>query len=103
MRKFLIVDSENCTACKICELVCSFTRNGEYDPKRSYIKILRNTEMAVHIPVLQVDAPCDGCEKCAQACPMHALKFVEPEAAALVRKNNKIGSFPVPLIGAHKQ
>lgn len=95
---FLIVEPEKCTACRICELVCSFGRDGEYNPNRSFIRVLRNTEMNVHIPVLQINAPCDECGKCVESCPTKALQFVKPEEAALIRKNNSIGLFPAPLI-----
>ncbi|MFQ6111969.1 MAG: 4Fe-4S binding protein, partial [Nitrospinota bacterium] len=32
-----MVDPENCTACGICELICSFEHHGQYNPKKSYI------------------------------------------------------------------
>ena len=88
--KILIVNPEKCVDCKICELVCSFKRGAEYQPSKSFIKVLRNEEINVFIPVLQMGCNPDGCEKCVKWCPTQALKFVSPRDAALIRKNNKI-------------
>ncbi|MEM3578742.1 MAG: 4Fe-4S binding protein [Candidatus Bathyarchaeia archaeon] len=96
MKKVLVFDGEKCVACKICELVCSFNVTGEYNPKRAFIKILSNPEFCVFIPVLNMG--CKECGKCVEACPTQALKFVQSDEAALLRKKGKIGVFPVPII-----
>lgn len=100
MTKMMIVDPENCTGCRICELVCSYQRKGMYAPSESLIKVLKNEEMNVYVPVLKMG--CLGtsskCNKCVTACPTRALEFVETEKAALLRKNSNIGKFPTLLI-----
>lgn len=97
MDKVLIQDADKCTGCMVCELVCSMTKFGEYNPSKSYIKVLRNTEMDVNIVVIGID--CDFCNKCVEWCSTKALRFVSFEEAAIIRKENKIGSFPAPLLG----
>ena len=97
MEKALIADADRCTGCEICELMCSIAKQGECNPKKSYIKVMKNKEMDVNIPILSVE--CDFCGKCTESCPGDALKFVSLQEAALLRKAVKIGSFPVPLFG----
>lgn len=96
VRKIPIVNPEKCIGCKICELVCSTKDGGGYSPKKSFIKILTNDEMNVRIPVFSIK--CDSCGRCAKFCPTEALRFADPEQAAMVRKDTKIPSIPAPLI-----
>lgn len=91
-----MVDADKCTGCRLCELACSMARHQEYNPKKSYIKILRNREMDVSI--VAIDVRCDSCNKCVEYCLPGALKFVSLEEAAMMRKENRIGIFPAPLL-----
>ena len=95
--KVLIFDAERCTGCCICELICSMDKQGEYNPQKSWIRVLKNWEMDVNI--VAVDLRCDGCNKCVDWCPSKAIRFISAEQAALIRKNNPVGMFPAPLIG----
>ncbi len=101
MNKVLIVDVDHCTGCRICELVCSMNRQGEYNPGKSYIKVLKNKELDVNLPVLAVLCikSFPDCEKCTQFCPTKCLRFTTLKEGALVRKRTKIGSIPVPILG----
>jgi len=95
MEKVFIFHADKCTGCRVCELACSMVNEGEYNPKKSRIRIMRNMETDVNIPVL--DVRCDGsCPKCIEYCLARALESVAIEEAALVRKQHKIGTFPVP-------
>jgi ferredoxin len=96
MEKTLIADPEKCTRCRICELVCSSAKWGEYNPKKSFIRILSNKDMNINIPVLL--STCDFCGKCVDNCPEEALQFVELDKAALLIKRKRMGRFPVPVI-----
>jgi carbon-monoxide dehydrogenase iron sulfur subunit len=95
LNKYLIVDADNCSGCRICELICSMVKSGEYNPQKSHIKLIRNREMDVNVATIDMD--CDFCATCAKWCPNEALAIVDAQAAAIIRKKNKIGKFPVPL------
>jgi len=71
-------------------------KHGEYNVKRSYIKILKNQEMDVNIAAL--DMRCDGCNDCVVWCNTEALRFVSPGEAAIIRKKNRLGIFPAPML-----
>jgi carbon-monoxide dehydrogenase iron sulfur subunit len=96
MKKVLIVDGDKCTGCQVCELICSMVRSGEYNPQKSSIKILKNREMGVNIPVIGVT--CYSCGKCADWCFYQALRFVSIEEAFILMKEAKIGCFPAPIV-----
>ena len=95
LEKILIFDAERCTGCSICELICSMAKHGEYNPKKSYIRLVRNREMDVNVATLDPD--CDFCNECVEACIPEAIRFVSPEEGALIRKQNQVGIFPAPL------
>jgi formate hydrogenlyase subunit 6/NADH:ubiquinone oxidoreductase subunit I len=94
--KCLIFHGDQCTGCKICELTCSMTKFNEYNPGKSYIRVLKNWELDVNIVTL--DLKCDFCNRCVSWCPTMAIEFVDMAEAALLRKNNRIGTFPAPRI-----
>ena len=94
--KCLIFYGDQCTGCKICEMICSMGKYKEYNPAKSYIRILKNWELDVNIAAL--DLRCDFCARCVSWCPTAALKFVDFAEAAILRKNTHIGTFPAPLI-----
>ena len=97
MEKMLMVDGDKCTGCCVCELVCSMARCGEYNTKHSYIRIIKNKELDVNIPVVCTE--CLLCGKCVEWCFPEALKLADVKEAAIIRKKGKIGHFPVPLVG----
>ena len=93
--KVVIFDPDRCSGCRICELVCSMEHQGEYNPKKSFIRIMANEETGVYIAIL--DVRCDFCNQCVEACPLDALRIAEMEEAIIARKNATIGSFPIPV------
>ena len=95
-KQYLIVDADNCTGCRICELICSMVKFGEYNPQKAHIKLIRNREMDVN--VVTIDSRCDFCATCAQWCPNEALTFVDAKEAVLLRSKNRIGKFPAPMV-----
>ena len=105
------VSAEKCSGCKICELVCSHTKQQIYDPKSACIKVinldywgfsnpvvciqcknplcvescptqaLRQTETGV----IQLDAEkCDGCYLCVDACPIGAVNWSEQKGLPMI-------------------
>ncbi|MFH1028961.1 MAG: 4Fe-4S dicluster domain-containing protein [Pseudomonadota bacterium] len=97
MEKAIIIDVDMCTGCRVCELTCSMTKQGEYNPKRSYIRIIANNDFGVYLPVLKTE--CDFCGKCIEWCPEQALKISELGETAIMMRKSKIGRFPIPLVG----
>ncbi len=96
MVKVLIVDADKCTGCRICQLVCSMARAGEFSPENSYIKVLRNKELDINVVTLH--AGCDQCGECVQWCPPQALKFVSLEQAMAECKGRKLGTMPAMVV-----
>lgn len=70
MTKPVVADESKCTGCRICEMVCSFAHNRNFNPRRSRISILRNEESGTNIPKV-----CRQCEKplCIEACPNEVI------------------------------
>jgi len=64
-------DPQKCTGCRLCELICSFTRHGESNPKRARIHIVKIERFFVDVPVV-----CQQCpdSPCVSECPTEALK-----------------------------
>ena len=96
--KVLIVNPDLCTGCGTCEMICSMTwsKEGEFNPRTAFIKVLKNNDMNIHIPALKVG--CVFCNKCVQNCLPGAIKFVDIKDAALITKGASLGSFPAPLL-----
>ncbi len=99
-----------CTGCRYCEIACSLVKNnGIINPQKSVIRVKSDILSGKDYPVvcLQCDKEycktscphealiknslgiltvneelCDGCMKCAEACPFHAIYFDEDRHAA---------------------
>jgi carbon-monoxide dehydrogenase iron sulfur subunit len=96
------VTPEKCSGCRICELICAFTKHAEFNPKRSRIRIVKLERFFVDVPVLcqqclnpscvtecsvnalkqdkdgivHVDEElCTGCERCIEVCPFGAISI----------------------------
>ena len=93
--KILIADSDKCTGCRSCELACSMMHQGEFNPDSSYIRILKNKEMDIHVVTLGTQ--CDYCGQCVEVCMPGVLEFVPLDEARLTWKGAKTGRFPAPL------
>jgi Fe-S-cluster-containing dehydrogenase component len=70
MPEFMVLP-EKCVGCRICELICSATYEGKYNPKLSRIRII-----TVH-PFSDIPIVCLHCKKpkCMEACPMGAMTW----------------------------
>ena len=97
MDKVLIVDIDKCTGCRICELVCSMAKLGEYKPSASYIRVMKNKDMDINIVAL--GTKCDYCGECVKWCLPEAIKLVSREEAITKWKGVKVGSLLAPLLG----
>lgn len=67
--KALNIDWRKCIGCGVCEVVCSFTHEGIFNPALSRIRVYRLDERGVHFPVACLD--CTN-PPCVEACPTDA-------------------------------
>lgn len=65
----ILVDSEKCIGCRICELVCSAHHEGIFFPEKSRVKIMSKG------PLEDVPTLCRQCDEppCVRECPSDAL------------------------------
>jgi carbon-monoxide dehydrogenase iron sulfur subunit len=75
----LVVDPSRCTACRACELACSFTHEGAFVPALSRIRVVRFVNRGLNVPIA-----CVQCARpfCVDACPTGAA-YVDPEVTAI--------------------
>lgn len=99
----LTIDWRRCTGCDVCQVVCSFTHEGYFNPALSRIRVYRLDERGAHFPVACLDCAkpacveacptaachldasvpvvrvdpvrCIGCKECVLACPFGAAHF----------------------------
>lgn len=71
--RYLDVNKDRCTGCRVCELTCSVEHFGVYNPKKSRIKVKRNS-----VPGKYNIYVCNYCDKysCKDACPKDAIYLV---------------------------
>lgn len=75
----LTVNSDKCTGCRTCELVCSLEKEGVFNPRMSRIRIEeeKGTLNANICRLCKVDA------RCIDSCPVEALEKDENDAIQL--------------------
>jgi carbon-monoxide dehydrogenase iron sulfur subunit len=66
----ITVDHKRCTGCRICEQICTLSHEGEFNPRRARIKILKDEREGINAPLL-----CIQCKKCISACKRGALSW----------------------------
>ena len=98
MERVLVVDTDKCTGCRVCELACSLKKQGEFAPSKSHIRVLKNKDMDINIVAL--GTKCDYCGECVDWCAPKALQFVGLKEAIIQWKGTKVGTMPAPLISS---
>ncbi|MGI6368412.1 MAG: 4Fe-4S dicluster domain-containing protein [Anaerolineae bacterium] len=80
----IVCDPDLCTGCRICEYVCSATKNGAMDANLSRIRVVRIE------PVTMIAISCRMCADapCVVACPREALKQ-NPDTGVIEMDANK--------------
>ena len=69
MDKVIVIDPEKCTACGLCEMVCSAVKDGTFNRNLSRIRVVSLE------PKIDVALTCRLCDDpaCVKACPRKAL------------------------------
>jgi carbon-monoxide dehydrogenase iron sulfur subunit len=75
MSKKLTVIPEQCSGCRICELVCAIKHFGVNNPKKAAIRVLTTYPH----PVVRMPIVCSQCKvpACAQICPSDSLRWLD--------------------------
>jgi len=83
--KKIVIDSELCIGCAICELICSMIKEHELNPRLSRIKVIRIDEEGINIPVV-----CELCadSPCISSCPTNAI-YKHPATYAIIIDNDR--------------
>jgi len=108
MKKFIVYHPGRCTGCKICEMVCSFTNEQEFNSQRARIRNvgLLNEALFISFTCMQCADPpcvsvcpsaalvredgivridsqrCFGCKLCILLCPLGAIHFDDQNGLA---------------------
>ena len=86
--KTLVISQEKCTACRRCELACSFRQTGEFNPAASRVTTAIFIDEDFYLPVT-----CQHCEEplCQKACPSGAIFRNEITRAVEIKRDRCIG------------
>jgi carbon-monoxide dehydrogenase iron sulfur subunit len=68
----IVLDPEKCDGCRVCEAVCSLVNEGESNPVKSRIKVVRTVDNSI---LYSMPVYCLQCEKayCAEVCLPRAI------------------------------
>jgi len=70
MRARIITKFDVCTGCRICELICSFVKEGAFNPRYARLRIETRGDGLFNDPVVCIQ--CDN-PACMRVCPEQAL------------------------------
>ncbi len=88
MQKFLFVNPEKCSGCRICETVCSLHHEKVVNPARSRIQVIKWESSGLYIPMV-----CQQCESpiCETVCSMGAVSRDETTGALIINYDLCVG------------
>lgn len=70
MRHKFIINRTKCTGCRLCEVICSFFHDREFNPAKARIRVFKDENHGIDYPIV-----CRHCGKppCMEACPAGAI------------------------------
>lgn len=77
VRGMLVIQAERCRGCRSCQLACSFTKSGVFNPAKAMIVMERDLELDHAAPMIR-PIGCDLCggdPACAKACKYGAIVY----------------------------
>lgn len=73
----LLANSSACSGCKICELICSYWHEGEFNPAKARIRVEINRSIEPVTSPREIDVPhvCRQCDPapCAEVCSQETI------------------------------
>lgn len=87
MSKILMISPEKCIGCRTCELICSFNKEQEFNPKNSAVSVIIYNEAAISVPMM-----CMHCEDpaCMKVCSVSAISK-DKDGNILIDRDKCIG------------
>ncbi|MDR0464660.1 MAG: 4Fe-4S dicluster domain-containing protein [Treponema sp.] len=70
MAKQLMIKPEKCIGCRTCEVICSWNKAKNFNPRNSAVSIINYEEVVISVPMM-----CLQCEEacCVKVCPVGAM------------------------------
>jgi len=83
-----MISPEKCIGCRTCELICSFGKYEEFNPRNSAVSVFSYDEAALSVPLM-----CLQCEEpsCMKVCPTSAITKSGDGSSVLIDGNKCIG------------
>jgi len=77
--KRIVFDQAKCVGCRVCEAVCSLSNEGEFNPEKARIRVIRSFEEGI---LYKNPVFCMHCEEpyCQAVCPASAISRDERNA-----------------------
>ncbi|MBW1646929.1 MAG: 4Fe-4S binding protein [Deltaproteobacteria bacterium] len=75
------VDTTRCVGCRLCELACSFSRHGQFNPSLAAIAVCFQDDGTLAVAISE---DCAACRRplCADFCPVGAITSGKDQASA---------------------
>ena len=87
--RVIAIDYDKCTGCRICELACSMFNDGETNPAKARMRIVKIEEEAECLSIPVVCMKC-GEPACKAVCPMGAISDDPATGARRIDKDKCI-------------